>query len=135
MRVFVYGTLKRDLNNHHLLRDAKFIGGAYTVDTFRMFTVGFPIIRPSDDGASVYGEVYEVDDKTLRRLDALEAEGHMYDRKQVNVVYDKSAGRDIDVIEYNVYVYVGTPKYWDVHSPAPYTHTNGYGELEWHPHR
>lgn len=129
-RVFVYGTLKKQYTNHYLLKDARYLGEAFTVDGFKMFNVGFPIIRLHDEGKSVLGEVYEVDDATLKRLDALEAEGHMYDRKKVDVVY---TGGSIDQtnIEAGVYVYIGNDKYWDKHTPMEWTKLSEHGELEW----
>jgi gamma-glutamylcyclotransferase (GGCT)/AIG2-like uncharacterized protein YtfP len=130
-RVFVYGTLKKGYGNSHLLRNAEFVGHGYTIETYRMFNVGFPIIRECEDGNPVYGEVYEVDDQTLKNLDRLENEGVMYDRKVVNV--GLPCGKDTPIIEHGVSIYVGNPEYWDKHTPAPYTHHNTYGELEWHP--
>src|SRR5579859_6470451 len=130
-RVFVYGTLKRDYHNSRLMATAKFIGKAYTVDTFRMFSVGFPVIRPNDNGHSVSGELYDVDPETLDRLDALEAEGRMYDRRSVPVVIVDGPGKDI--IEDKTYIYVGNEHYWGDRNIAPYTHTNEHGELDWCP--
>jgi gamma-glutamylcyclotransferase (GGCT)/AIG2-like uncharacterized protein YtfP len=39
-RVFVYGTLKKGLHNHYLLQDSEFFGGAVTVPTYSMISVG-----------------------------------------------------------------------------------------------
>lgn len=131
-RVFCYGTLKRGIHNHHLLSTAEFVGEAYTLDTFKMYHVGFPIIRFSDhpDAKAVFGEVYDVDDDTLKKLDRLENEGVMYDRKQINITLSDLAANDI--ID-QVSVYVGNDKYWDGHSPQEYTSVNVHDELEWRP--
>lgn len=140
-RVFVYGTLKRGVHNHHLLSSAEFVGNAYTLDQFKMYHVGFPVIRESDhpDAKSVYGEVYDVDDDTLKKLDRLENEGVMYDRKLINVAMDQdnalqklTHGRE-PLIDANVSVYVGNDKYWDGHTPQEYTSVNVHDELEWRP--
>lgn len=130
-RVFVYGTLKKGIHNHRLLASSDFIGNAYTLDTFKMFHVGFPVIKFSDhpDAKSVYGEVYDVDDETLKRLDSLESEGHMYDRKQINVMLDN----DPDTVDANVSVYVGNDGYWDDTQHPEYTSVNVHDELEWRP--
>jgi gamma-glutamylcyclotransferase (GGCT)/AIG2-like uncharacterized protein YtfP len=127
-RVFVYGTLKKGIHNHRLLENAEFIGRAYTVDGFKMYSVGFPVIRFSDDGDPVYGEVYDVDDETLKRLDHLENEGVMYNRKEINVIVE-----GMDVVDANVSVYVGNDEYWDRQGPDPYERLNSFGELEWRP--
>ncbi len=131
-RVFCYGTLKRGIHNHHLLSTAEFVGEAYTLDTFKMYHVGFPVIRFSDhpDAKAVFGEVYDVDDDTLKKLDRLENEGVMYDRKQINITLSDLAANDI--ID-QVSVYVGNDKYWDGHSPQEYTSVNVHDELEWRP--
>lgn len=132
-RVFVYGTLKRGIGNHHLLADSQFIGNAYTVDTFKMYSVGFPIIMPDDDGFAVYGEVYDVDDDTLKRLDNLEAEGTMYDRQKINVCLDPPRGQQ-EIIDANVSVYIGNPGYWaNLKDNQRYASLNVHDELEWRP--
>jgi len=132
MRVFVYGTLKKGINNHHLLATAQYVGEAYTVDTFKMRCVGFPVITPSDDGLPVFGEVYDVDEDTSKRLDQLEAEGHMYDRKEVGVVFPKGQGMAGDQID-TANIYIGNPGYWGAGRGAVYDTVNEHGELEWRP--
>jgi gamma-glutamylaminecyclotransferase len=131
-RVFVYGTLKRGLTNHRLLVESDFIGAAYTVDTFRMYHVGFPVIFFDNhpDAKAVYGEVYDVDDETLARLDSLESEGHMYDRRPINVVLE----HDDRTIDANVNVYIGNGDYWeDIQSHQEHVDVNEHDELVW-PH-
>lgn len=134
-RVFVYGTLKKGIHNHRLLVSSDFIGNAYTLDTFKMFHVGFPVIKFSDhpDAKSVYGEVYDVDDETLKRLDSLESEGSMYDRKQINVVIDDAGPFSGDTVDTNVHIYVGNDAYWDDTKHPEYTSVNAHDELEWRP--
>lgn len=134
-RVFVYGTLKRGISNHHLLADSDFIGNAYTVDTFKMYTVGFPIIMPADgpEAWAVYGEVYDVDDSTLKRLDNLEAEGTMYTREKINVCVEPLPGHQ-EVIDANVSVYIGKPEYWaHLDDKSRWHDLNVHDELEWRP--
>lgn len=133
-RVFVYGTLKRGIHNHHLLQTADYIGEAYTLDTFKMYHVGFPVIREAAEGGkAVYGEVYDVDDDTLKKLDRLENEGVMYDRKQINIIIADAGPFSGDTVDANVSVYVGNPKYWDGHTPQEYISVNVHDELEWRP--
>src|SRR5216683_3259005 len=89
-RVFVYGTLKGGIHNHRLLAHAKFIGHAITDQAYRMVAGGFPIVLEGGDYA-VKGEVYEVDDAMLERLDQLEGyrgednPGNMYNRRSIVV--------------------------------------------------
>lgn len=82
-KVFVYGTLLRGESNHGaFLSGSRFVCnaelpgyGLYNVDVY-------PGIVP-EEGKRVKGEVYEVDQATLRQLDHLEDEGDMYTRREV----------------------------------------------------
>ena len=84
--VFVYGTLMKGYANHDWLLlgnpDAKFVGRGVAQNlALYNVTQGFPgVIR--EQGASTKGEVYEVGNATLRRMDNLESEGHMYLREK-----------------------------------------------------
>lgn len=89
-RVFVYGSLKRGRYNNDLLRESRFIGERTTQDeTWIMRSLGgFPGVVKEYHGAlsaSIYGELYEVDDNTLTRLDRLEGNGHFYNRELVRL--------------------------------------------------
>ena len=79
--VFVYGTLKKDGSNHHLLRNSKFLNNEILKDHSIYVPDGFsfPLLL-EDKGGKVHGEVYKIDDNTLTRLDMLESEGHLYNR-------------------------------------------------------
>lgn len=81
---FVYGTLKRGFGNHWLMQDqmakghARFVGVASTRSKFPLvcgpFQVPFLLNIPSK-GQRVRGEVYEIDDVALGKLDELEGVG------------------------------------------------------------
>lgn len=112
-KVFVYGTLKRAHRNHFLLEQATFVGDGQTVGQFRLFHAGFPVLRPRAKhgevcryNARVRGEVYEVDDETLHRLDRLESEGRMYHRKSKLVRLDD--GRMM-----MAQLYIGDTQFWN----------------------
>jgi gamma-glutamylcyclotransferase (GGCT)/AIG2-like uncharacterized protein YtfP len=99
--VFVYGTLMKGFSNYkHYLEgrsNVKFLGMA-KVEGYSMYHVSyFPGIVP-DKGESILGEVYQVDEKLLRQLDILEAEGHMYIRQKESAYLD--TGEKIDVYLY-----------------------------------
>jgi gamma-glutamylcyclotransferase (GGCT)/AIG2-like uncharacterized protein YtfP len=82
-RIFVYGTLKRGGSNHAWLRDQTFIAEARTQPQFRLFDLGgYPgLVADPQDGLAVEGEIWEVDDASLARLDVLEdVEGGEYAR-------------------------------------------------------
>jgi gamma-glutamylaminecyclotransferase len=85
MRVFVYGTLLRGEHNHRFLRNSQFIGEAQTTPGFALYDLGyFPAMVRADEGV-VHGEVFEVDDATLRALDRLEGYPILYQRVLVDL--------------------------------------------------
>jgi gamma-glutamylcyclotransferase (GGCT)/AIG2-like uncharacterized protein YtfP len=65
--LFVYGSLREGHANHSLLRDSEKVGGA----TIKALRQG-PITVYEDGDEEVEGEVYRVDDDTLRHVDRLE---------------------------------------------------------------
>lgn len=72
--VFVYGTLKRGGSNHHLLAGQKFIAVAHTEPVYKLYTLGnYPaMVDAAQDGRSIEGEIWDVDEPCLGRLDKLE---------------------------------------------------------------
>lgn len=98
--VFVYGTLKRSEPNHHVIDPSlhtspdttgvsKFIGTARTEGRFPLvigtrFNIPFLLDREGI-GHQIKGEIYEVDEKVLEKLDALEDYPSFYDREVQNM--------------------------------------------------
>lgn len=92
--VFVYGTLKRGEKNHHLLENpnngvAKYLYKAVTPDRYpcvlgTRYNIPFMLNKPGQ-GVYVMGEMFEVDDKMLAKLDELEgvADGYYSREKRV----------------------------------------------------
>lgn len=89
--VFVYGTLKSDGRNHHLLKRGRFVGMASTEPKFRLLDAyggGFPYLVPGE--RSILGELYDIDGGTLFSLDRLEgyrlgSEMNHYNRETIVV--------------------------------------------------
>lgn len=89
-RVFVYGTLMKDRKNHRVLESIKpkFVGKAKLHSVYKLRDVGpFPaLVRDGDTSRVVrcttYGEVYEVPESAMRRLDAFEGVPHLYMRER-----------------------------------------------------
>ena len=83
--VFVYGTLRRGsarsmsmrFPNSTFIADAKVSGSLYDLGAYPGFLL-------DESNSWVIGEVYEVDDETLSKLDDIEALSH-YWRKQVKI--------------------------------------------------
>ncbi|MDM5428109.1 MULTISPECIES: gamma-glutamylcyclotransferase [Bacillus] len=101
--VFVYGTLRKEQTNAHYMQGATCIADeAWTYGKLFDTNEGYPAMICSNE-EKVYGEVYEVNDDVLQKLDELEeytgnAETDLYDRITQSVFF---ADREI-----NVYVYV-----------------------------
>jgi gamma-glutamylaminecyclotransferase len=84
-RVFVYGTLRRGEGNHAFISAATLLGEARTLPRFTLYNLGpFPALVPEGANA-VLGEVYEVDDATLARLDRLEGCPSLYQRTPITL--------------------------------------------------
>ena len=83
--VFVYGTLLDGEANHGLLNGAKRLGQAFTPAEFTMHDLGgYPAIVTGGVTA-IRGEVCEIDDHALGRLDALEGHPHYYQRQHIRL--------------------------------------------------
>lgn len=83
--VFVYGTLRRDAARSMSIRfpGAKFIAEAKVSGS--LYDLGaHPGLLLDESNSSVTGEVYEVDDEILNKLDEFEASSH-YRRKQCEI--------------------------------------------------
>lgn len=89
--VFVYGSLKNGFGNNRLLHKSELVCSTKTKDKWRMNSLGgFPgVLR--DKVGYVSGEMYKVDEDTLKSLDRLESNGHFYLREEVELEGDKTA--------------------------------------------
>ena len=91
-KVFVYGTLLSGQENHRLLlRSCLVSAAAQTMPEFELVDLGaFPALV--DGGrTAVAGEVYDVDDATLERLDSLESHPTFYERRKIRLADGTSA--------------------------------------------
>jgi gamma-glutamylcyclotransferase (GGCT)/AIG2-like uncharacterized protein YtfP len=85
--VFVYGTLRRGGMRAMpiIFPDSTFIDNAKVHG--RLYDLGaYPGLLLDESNSLVVGEVYEVDDEILNKLDDIEAESH-YWRKQVELPF------------------------------------------------
>jgi len=78
--LFVYGTLKRGQRSHQLLAGQRFLGSARTLPRYRLYDCGrYPaLVADPEHGRAIQGELWLVDDETLRRLDILEGTPILY---------------------------------------------------------
>jgi gamma-glutamylcyclotransferase (GGCT)/AIG2-like uncharacterized protein YtfP len=91
--VFVYGTLRQGgvREMPQIFPDAKFVGQASVSGS--LYDLGtYPGLLLDESSSLVIGEVYEIDDETLYKLDEIEAASD-YGRKQVEVSLDNQRMR------------------------------------------
>lgn len=101
VKICVYGSLRAGLGNHGLIKDSKFLGTFNSKPEFSLYTLGgFPGLKPKGK-TSVVMEVYEVNEETARRVDALEG----YNPNREATFYDKVA-IETPYGEASVYTYV-----------------------------
>lgn len=84
--LFVYGTLKRNCSNSHLLQSAQYLGEGITREQYAMYVQGIPYVLKTEQRYCIHGELYTIDNKTLKRLDALEGHPDWYHREQVAIL-------------------------------------------------
>lgn len=95
MYIFVYDTLKKGDPNHFRLQSSEFVCSTKTADKYVMLDLGkFPgVIKPeSTPGLTanhIQGEVYNITEKTLGKLDAYE--GEWYFREEIQLENEKAA--------------------------------------------
>ncbi|GMT17954.1 hypothetical protein PFISCL1PPCAC_9251, partial [Pristionchus fissidentatus] len=98
IRVFVYGTLKQGEPNHSVMTStegwSRFRGAARSVTSFPLvvgtqFNIPF-VLDKRGEGNEIHGELYEVDEKKLATLDALEAHPVLYERKLEEFIMEET---------------------------------------------
>ena len=87
--LFVYGTLKKGFSNHHLLYWAEFAGAAKTLEKYSLYESGIPFVFKSESVSHIYGELYKVDELTLKIIDRLEGHPEWYRREEIEVITEK----------------------------------------------
>ena len=89
--VFVYGSLKKDFDNHHIIEKAKYKCKARTVKKFDMFKedcANYPYLlkRTTIKSHNIKGELYEIyRNDILNELDRFEDAPNYYERHTIKV--------------------------------------------------
>ena len=84
--LFVYGTLRRGECNHHLLEHAQLLGNHETLPEYTLYDLGaYPAVI--EGHSSILGEVYLIDDTTLKAVDRLEDVPVEYRREQIETPF------------------------------------------------
>ena len=95
-RVFVYGTLKSGHGNNRLLRGSELVGMATTEEPMGFYGKGIPFMfhEPAEghEAVKVRGELWDVDNETLKALDQLEGHPTWY-RREITSLRDDYGNR------------------------------------------
>lgn len=89
--VFVYGSLKKDFDNHHVIEKAKYKCKAKTLKRFDMFEedyANYPYLleRTTIKSHNIKGELYEISrHDILNELDKFEDAPNYYERRTIKV--------------------------------------------------
>ena len=87
--VFVYGTLKSTEGASFFLGGAKSLGKYETVPEFSLYNLySYPAVKQGGN-TSIKGEVYEVTDEILSKLDAYEGHPSLYKREEIQLTTDE----------------------------------------------
>ena len=110
MKLMVYGTLKQGYWNNRLLTNATFLGESVTKNNYILYDCGFPMAVvpkgvPDEVALPIMGEVFDVDDATLRDCDRLEGHPTFYRRTLVPILRE---GIEEDVWMYELVSNTGT---------------------------
>ncbi len=81
--VFVYGSLRRGMAQHHLITGAPFLGYGSTADTFTLYDSGDWPAAITTGVTAIYGELYALSTQKLAAIDAYEGHPHFFCRKRV----------------------------------------------------
>lgn len=89
MLLFVYGTLKSgQRNNRYYLQGQRCLGPARTTPGYRLYNCGtYPGLVADSSGSSVSGEIWEVEERRMDRIDGLEGvEEGLFARARIQLV-------------------------------------------------
>ena len=99
--IAVYGSLRKNMRNDHLLSTSKYLGTFQTKPEFSLYSLGYYPGLKTNGNTSVTMEVYAVDDTVAERIDRLEG----YTPNDNNTFYDKIP-IETPYGEASVYIYV-----------------------------
>lgn len=85
MLLFVYGSLLRGEDNHHVMRGARLLGAARTAARYTLVDLGPYPAMVAGGATAIAGELYVVGAELLAELDAFEGHPDEYVRSAVEL--------------------------------------------------
>lgn len=86
--MFIYGTLKRGFSRHSAISNQRYLGVAFSAPKYSIYHIsGFPaLVEDSVLGKEIWGELYEVGDECLAKLDEIEGVEHnLFQRREISL--------------------------------------------------
>ncbi len=82
MLLFVYGSLRKYLHNHYILKDSRYIGKFVSKEKYYMLSNNdlYPYLLLDPEGCNIIGEIYEISETVLKNIDKLEDCPNLYMR-------------------------------------------------------
>jgi gamma-glutamylaminecyclotransferase len=86
--LFVYGSLKRGEENHHLMAGQTFLARAVTAPKYRLYSLGrYPgLVHDGECGQSIHGELWSVAPSKLEALDEFEGSPDHFRREPIELL-------------------------------------------------
>ncbi|WP_020475438.1 gamma-glutamylcyclotransferase family protein [Zavarzinella formosa] len=83
--IFVYGTLKTGQSGNGKMAGQQFLGTATTMPLYRLYGLGWHpgLVRDTEHGLAIEGELWGVDDRALALLDEYEGVPDWYGREPI----------------------------------------------------
>lgn len=104
-KLFVYGSLRKGMSQHHHLKDQKFLGLASSVKKFLLEKIlspedqqSYAIAYEDKNGEKLNGEIYEINGDILQMIDEYEEYPALYDRRAFDFTTDE--GTTIEALMY-----------------------------------
>lgn len=98
VRLFVYGSLKRDGRHHSELAGARFLGDATTAPGYSLVQLGTYLALVPKGAGTVVGELFELESAKLSALD--DFEGPEYERVSLEVLLPGASASSIKALAY-----------------------------------
>lgn len=98
--IFVYGTLRKEQNNHVYLANSRYLGKGKTMKKFALFVSIIPFVEKNNSVSQIVGEAYAISDTVLRQIDSLEGHPNWYKRELVDIQLDSG-----EIIKAWIYFY------------------------------
>ena len=104
MLIFVYGSLLKGFQNNYILENSTFVGEFATVEGYILVGAksrSFPYVLNrinGDASTQIMGELYDVSEDTMNKLDKLEGYPTIYNRKIINIT------NGVDIVCSNIYI-------------------------------